>query len=96
MSIFSGWYWWMEQLELFEIPNPCRGVCESNYRGYCKGCMRSRNERLLWLKMSVAQKRYVLYLCGLRRRKLNGQLQQQIQLVEPIATATWTQKDFDF
>ncbi|OZB37850.1 MAG: oxidoreductase, partial [Alishewanella sp. 34-51-39] len=27
----------MDQLELFELPNPCIGVCESNQRGYCKG-----------------------------------------------------------
>ena len=60
----------MEQLEFFNIPNPCRGVCESNYRGYCKGCLRSREERLLWLRMSDTQKRYVLHLCRLRRIKL--------------------------
>ncbi|MCP2039520.1 putative Fe-S protein YdhL (DUF1289 family) [Neisseria sp. HSC-16F19] len=60
----------MEQLEFFALPNPCVGVCEANSKGYCKGCLRSREERQFWLKMSEAQKRQVLRLCQIRRRKL--------------------------
>ena len=60
----------MEQLEFFALPNPCVGVCEANNKGYCKGCLRSREERQFWLKMSEAQKRQVLRLCQLRRRRL--------------------------
>ena len=60
----------MEQLEFFEIPSPCINVCESNERGYCKGCFRSREERLYWLKLSDAQKREVVRLCQQRRRKI--------------------------
>ena len=60
----------MEQLEFFDIPSPCVGVCEANSKGYCKGCLRSRDERLYWLKLSDAQKRGVIRLCQLRRRKL--------------------------
>lgn len=67
----------MEQLECLDIPNPCRGLCVSNYNGYCKGCLRSRNERLYWLRMSDVQKRLVLHLCILRRRKLMMLYQQQ-------------------
>lgn len=26
-----------EQLEFFSLPNPCRGVCQSDARGYCCG-----------------------------------------------------------
>lgn len=60
----------MEQLEFFALPNPCIGVCETNSKGYCKGCLRSREERQYWLKLSDAQKRQVLRLCQIRRRKL--------------------------
>lgn len=83
----------VEQLEFFDIPNPCRGVCESDLRGYCKGCLRSRNERLLWLRMTATQKRYVLSLCRLRLRKMK---QQQIQQAEPTVSMPWTQDHFDF
>ena len=60
----------MEQLEFFSIPSPCIGVCEANSKGYCKGCLRSREERLYWLDMSDAQKQQVLRLLGLRRHKI--------------------------
>lgn len=53
-----------EQLEFFSLPNPCcRGVCQSDARGYCWGCLRSRNERFQWGGMSDNQKREVLRLC---------------------------------
>ena len=60
----------MEQLEFFDIPSPCVGVCIANNRGYCKGCFRSRDERLYWLKLSDAQKREVVRLCAQRKRKV--------------------------
>ena len=86
----------MEQLEFFNIPNPCRGVCESNYRGCCKGCLRSREERLLWLRMSDTQKRYVLHLCRLRRIKLTQMSQQSKIQDEATVKTAWQQNDFDF
>ncbi len=61
----------MEQQELFPLPNPCIGVCVANSKGYCKGCLRSRKERQLWLQLNNLQKRQVLHLCNLRRRKLH-------------------------
>ncbi|PHI30746.1 DUF1289 domain-containing protein [Budvicia aquatica] len=56
-----------QQLEFFDIPSPCRGVCQSDIRGYCLGCLRSRDERFQWMKMSDMQKREVLRLCHQRR-----------------------------
>ncbi|HBD24087.1 MAG TPA: DUF1289 domain-containing protein, partial [Oceanospirillaceae bacterium] len=44
----------MEQSELFSAPSPCIGVCENSPKGYCKGCMRSRDERFHWHQFSVA------------------------------------------
>lgn len=82
----------MEQLEFFSIPSPCIGLCQANSKGYCKGCLRSRDERLYWLKLSDTQKQNVLRLCRLRRRKLlqlaAGQQTMPANLSE--------QMDFDF
>lgn len=55
-----------EQLEFFSLPNPCRGVCQSDARGYCRGCLRSRDERFQWGGMSDNQKREVLRFCHQR------------------------------
>ena len=60
----------MEQLEFFEIPSPCRGICEVNHRGLCRGCLRSREERFHWQAFTDSQKREVLRLCTQRRHKL--------------------------
>lgn len=82
----------MEQLEFFSIPSPCIGLCQANSKGYCKGCLRSRDERLYWLKLSDTQKQNVLRLCRLRQRKLlqlaAGQQTMPANLSE--------QMDFDF
>ena len=55
-----------EQLEFFEIPNPCRGICQTNEQGYCKGCYRTRDERFGWLTFSDSEKRNILRLCNQR------------------------------
>lgn len=60
----------MPQLELFHIPSPCIGVCEVNSKGYCKGCFRSREERLYWLQLTDERKRDVLRLCQLRKARV--------------------------
>lgn len=60
----------MDQPDFFEIPSPCIGVCQSNSKGYCKGCLRSREERLYWLQMNDHQKHQVMRLLALRRKKL--------------------------
>ena len=59
----------MEQHELFEIASPCIQVCELDKQGYCKGCLRNRTERDLWLMMNNSQKRQVLKLLTIRRLK---------------------------
>ncbi|PHM56623.1 DUF1289 domain-containing protein [Xenorhabdus sp. KK7.4] len=64
-----------EQLEFFVIPNPCKGICESDPRGFCRGCYRNREERFMWMKLSDGQKREILRLCHaryLRTLKNNG------------------------
>ncbi|MBI6550335.1 DUF1289 domain-containing protein [Xenorhabdus lircayensis] len=64
-----------EQLEFFAIPNPCRGICESDSRGFCRGCYRSREERFMWMESSNSEKRKILRLCHqryLRTLKIKG------------------------
>lgn len=62
----------VKQLEFFEIPSPCIGVCESGPRGYCKGCYRSREERQFWFQIDDATRRQILDACRTReyRHKL--------------------------
>ena len=59
-----------QQFELFEIANPCIGVCRSNKKGYCFGCLRSRTERQLWLSMNNEQRRDVLRLIVGRKQRI--------------------------
>ena len=60
----------MEQIELFTIESPCRGVCENSKKGFCKGCLRSREERFHWFSMTNEARHHVLDLCQQRRARL--------------------------
>lgn len=60
----------MQQLEFFDIPSPCIGVCESGPRGYCRGCLRSRAERQQWHQLDAATKRLVIRACQVRKLRL--------------------------
>lgn len=70
-----------EQLEFFPIPSPCIRRCETDSKGYCLGCFRSRDERFNWLNYTPAQQRMVLRLCQQRkyRRALAIQKMQQAE-----------------
>lgn len=67
----------MSQLELFDIPNPCIGVCQSNNRGYCKGCLRSREERFNWHQKPASERARILKLLGQRRARIAAKTQKQ-------------------
>lgn len=60
----------IDQGELFTIPNPCKGVCTSNSRGYCRGCLRSRQERFHWNDLTQFQQQLIVNLCEKRRLKI--------------------------
>lgn len=64
----------MQQVELFPVPSPCIDVCQSNSKGYCLGCLRSRTERQKWNGMMPAEKMRVIDLCALRKAKLEAML----------------------
>ena len=63
----------MEQFELFSAPNPCIGVCENSPRGYCKGCMRNREERFNWSRKSMTEKLQIMKLCRRRYQRMLSQ-----------------------
>lgn len=60
----------MEQIELFTIESPCRGICENSAKGFCKGCLRSRDERFHWFSLSNESRHHILDLCKQRRARL--------------------------
>lgn len=66
----------IDQAEMFEIANPCRGICEVNNKGYCKGCLRKREERFHWNEFTPFQKQLIVNLCGRRRAKAIAAKQQ--------------------
>lgn len=75
----------MEQIELFTIENPCRGICENSAKGFCKGCLRSREERFHWHSMSNESRHQVLDLCRQRRQRLLKARQNRLQSVSSKA-----------
>ncbi|WP_166419694.1 DUF1289 domain-containing protein [Pseudoalteromonas sp. Z1A8] len=81
----------MQQIEIFDIPSPCKSICLVNNRGYCKGCYRSRDERFTWNSLTNAQKKKVLSLCQQRYKRY---LQKKQQSAVPSKQAD--QQGFDF
>lgn len=77
----------MAQLEFFEIPSPCIGVCEVNNKGFCKGCLRSRDERLHWLQFNAEQKREVVRLCQSRKARVLRAAQEAAAAKSPPDTS---------
>jgi len=62
----------IDQGELFKIPNPCKGICEVNNKGFCKGCFRSRQERFHWNEFTDFQKYQVVQICGVREKRVEA------------------------
>jgi len=59
----------MNQIEFFDIHNPCIGVCENGANGYCKGCFRSREERQHWNSLENNVKQKIAQVCVSRKRR---------------------------
>ncbi|GGW66963.1 DUF1289 domain-containing protein [Alishewanella tabrizica] len=75
----------MDQLELFDIANPCIGVCQSNNRGYCLGCLRSRDERFNWHLKPDNERAHILRLLVQRRLRLKQRQQKdEATTVAPV------------
>ncbi|PSJ80943.1 DUF1289 domain-containing protein [Neisseria iguanae] len=83
----------MQQPDFFTIPSPCIGVCEANTKGYCKGCLRSREERLYWQQMNDDQKHQVMRLLSMRKSKIRN---RKPDLPTPADSPPAGQISFDF
>ena len=57
------------QLEFFDVPSPCVGVCQSDEKGFCLGCMRTRDERKEWIKLDNDNKQKVIKRCMQRKKR---------------------------
>lgn len=78
------------QLEFFDVPSPCVGICQSDEKGHCLGCMRSRDERLDWKTFNNDEKQKVIKRCIQRKkRKKNQHKPKQVQ------TATALESEVD-
>mgnify|MGYP000182744598 CR=1 FL=1 len=100
------------QLEFFDVPSPCVGVCQSNEKGYCLGCMRTRDERNEWIKLDNDSKQKVIKRCIQRKKrqiskqsnnsvivvtKLDDQQTEQPSLLDPPKNITPSNdNDLDF
>jgi predicted Fe-S protein YdhL (DUF1289 family) len=47
--------------------SPCVNVCSLDLQGYCRGCMRTRDEIAGWIRMSAEQQWAVVRACDERR-----------------------------
>jgi predicted Fe-S protein YdhL (DUF1289 family) len=62
------------QLEFFDVPSPCVGICQSDEKGLCLGCLRNRDERQNWNDLTNDNKQKVIKRCQQRKRRKSGLL----------------------
>ena len=66
------------QLEFFDVPSPCVGVCQSDKKGYCLGCMRTRDERQNWKNIDSENKKKVIKRCIQRKKRKDNKKQAKV------------------
>ena len=57
------------QLEFFDIPSPCIDVCQSDDKGQCLGCFRTRDERKNWISLDSDERQKVIKRCRQRKKR---------------------------
>ena len=57
------------QLEFFDVPSPCIGICQSDDKGQCLGCFRTRDERLNWVSFDSDERQKVIKRCQQRKKR---------------------------
>jgi len=60
------------QLEFFDVPSPCIGICQLNDKGQCLGCFRTRVERQTWTSINSDEKQKVIKRCLQRKKRLDN------------------------
>ncbi|WP_394131282.1 DUF1289 domain-containing protein [Shewanella maritima] len=82
----------MEQLSFFNVPSPCVGICQTDARGYCLGCFRSRDERFGWMNLTDGQKHNVIRLCKQRKRRRQYALMKHAKTLQQQEQAKLNQQ----
>jgi len=72
------------QLEFFDVPSPCVGICQSNEKGYCLGCMRTRDERQEWINLDNDNKQKVIKRCIQRKKRLKNKNNNAVEEIKPM------------
>jgi predicted Fe-S protein YdhL (DUF1289 family) len=72
------------QLEFFDVPSPCVGVCQSDEKGNCLGCYRTREERQSWINLTSDDKQKVVKRCQQRKKRKNAQPKVKAADVEVV------------
>lgn len=62
------------QLEFFDVPSPCVGICQSDDKGQCLGCFRTRDERQNWINLASIDKQKVIKRCIQRKKRKDGKI----------------------
>ena len=71
------------QLDFFDVPSPCIGVCQTDEKGLCMGCSRNRDERLHWMTLTSNDKQKVIKRCQQRKkRKANALTIKSIEIFD--------------
>lgn len=96
------------QLEFFDVPSPCIGICQLNDKGQCLGCYRSRIERQTWTSLNSDEKQKVIKRCIQRKKRFENKVivKEEVQpepsviqpslLDPPVKKTLDTSTDFDF
>lgn len=71
------------QLEFFDVPSPCIGICQSDEKGYCLGCMRTRVERQSWIGLNLNAKQKLIKRCVQRKKRKEGKGKIKVVIEEP-------------
>jgi predicted Fe-S protein YdhL (DUF1289 family) len=95
------------QLEFFEVPSPCVGICQSDDKGQCLGCFRTRDERLNWTSLDSDARQKVIKRCQQRKKRKSTPAKTKVieNVVEspqaslldtPVKKKLDSSTDFDF
>ena len=66
------------QLEFFDVPSPCVGICQSDDKGQCLGCFRTRDERQTWITLNYDDKQKVIKRCQQRKKRKENKLKVKV------------------
>jgi len=99
------------QLEFFDVPSPCVGICQSNDKGQCLGCFRTRVERQTWTNVNSDEKQKIIKRALQRKKRIEKKETSKVtietesaetkviqpSLLDPPSKKTLdTSADFDF